>query len=87
MKIATISSKGQITLPSSLLKELQLQPKHKVIIRRAKNAIFIEPLQRSIVEETAGSLTHLVPPEKRGVSFKKIRAITQRLAAEEIMKE
>lgn len=86
MKIATISSKGQITLPRSLLRDLNIVPKSKVLIKRSNGFLVIQPIKKSIVEQTAGSLAKYIPPDKRGVSFAKIREITQKLAAEELVK-
>lgn len=87
MKIATISSKGQITLPRSLMQELDITTKSKVLIERSNGTLVIQPIRKSIVEQTAGSLAKYIPKEKRGVPFNKIREITQRLAAEELMKK
>lgn len=41
--IAIISNKGQITIPSTIRKELKLKVGNKVIISHSKNAISIKP--------------------------------------------
>lgn len=87
MKIATVSSKGQITLPRSLLRDVNITLKSKVLIKRSNGFIVIQPIKKSVVEETAGSLAKYIPKEKRGVPFAKIREITQKLAAEELVKK
>lgn len=84
MKIATISSKGQITLPRSLLRELNIRPKQKVFIQRENGAFLITPIKKSITEELAGSLTKYIHPSKLGVPFEEVRRKTQELAAKEL---
>lgn len=41
MKVATVSSKGQITLPLSLRKQLGIEPHERVVIEAAQDAILI----------------------------------------------
>ena len=41
----------------------------------------IKPIKKSMVEELAGSLSHLIPEAKKGKSFAYIRRKTQQEAA------
>ncbi|HRN70754.1 MAG TPA: AbrB/MazE/SpoVT family DNA-binding domain-containing protein [Candidatus Woesebacteria bacterium] len=88
MKIATVSSKGQITIPQDMLKNiLNISYGSKVILSPDKNTLTIRPLTQSIVEQTAGSLKKFVDPKLLNISFEKVREETQRIAAEEIVKK
>ena len=64
MKIATITSKRQLTIPVSFFKHLALKAGQKVIVSQEDNFIKIEPAL-SIVERLAGSV-------KRPTRFKKM---------------
>ena len=58
MKIATISSKNQITLPVSMLRSLSLKPKARVLIDMLQtddeSGIRIRQAPKSLTEELAG---------------------------------
>lgn len=84
MKIATISSKRQITLPKDILENLHVDRGSKVVLYPDRNILLIKPLKNSIVEQTAGSLAHLVPPEKRGVPWAKVMKETQKIVAKKL---
>lgn len=43
MPFATISTKGQITLPAKLRKQLKMKPHDRVSIEPNENGIFIKP--------------------------------------------
>lgn len=87
MKIATISSKGQITIPKDMQILLNVKYGSKIMLYPNKNALVIKPLKKSIVEQTAGSLAYLVPEKKRGIPFSKIREETQKIVAQELVKK
>lgn len=72
MKIVTISSKRQITLPKSLMEVLGLEPNDQAIVRHEDKRLIFEPMKKSIVEQTAGSLYKHIIPSKRGVSMETI---------------
>ena len=84
MKIATISSKGQITIPQVLLKQLALKPKGKVLVQREKDNIVLKPIKRSVADRLAGALTQYVHPSKLGVSFDVIMEETKKIVAKEL---
>ncbi len=85
MKIATISSKGQITIPKTMQKSINVTYGSKVMLYPDKGILKIKPLKRSITEQTAGSLAHLIPPEKRGIPWSIVIKETQKLAARELV--
>lgn len=87
MRVVTISSKNQISLPISLLRELNLKPKNKVLVKRADGYIMLEPIQESIVEELAGSLTKYVDRKKLGKSFSEIMLETKKRSAARLAKK
>ncbi|PIR03011.1 MAG: hypothetical protein COV60_02535 [Candidatus Magasanikbacteria bacterium CG11_big_fil_rev_8_21_14_0_20_43_7] len=82
----TITSKRQLTIPAKLFKQLGLVTGEKVSIRKKDGLIVIE-LKRSVIEQDAGSLAHLVPPALRGVAFKKVRALARDAALKEKYKK
>lgn len=81
MKIVTLSSKNQIALPYSMTTLLGLKPKQKIMIEFIKNEIVLKPLNLSIVEQTAGSLTQYVQPSKLGKDMGTIMKETKKRTA------
>jgi antitoxin PrlF len=61
--IATITSKGQVTIPAKIRKQLGLAARDKIIFRLGKgNRVEIEPLPLHL-EEAYGSVASLHRPE------------------------
>jgi antitoxin PrlF len=61
--IATVTNKGQITIPLEVRKQLGLSPQDKVVFRLVEgNRLEIEPLQMTL-EDAYGSVTPLSRPE------------------------
>lgn len=84
MKLVTLSSKNQITIPKETVDQLQLLVTRKLILEYKNETIVLKPLKRSIVEQTAGSLSRYVSKKKLGKSFKSIMEETKRKAAKEL---
>lgn len=84
MKIATISSKGQITIPKDVQKMMNVTYGSKVMLYPDKDMLMVKPLRKSLVEQTAGSLAHLIPPEKRGIPWSKVIKETQKIVAKKL---
>lgn len=84
MKIALLSVKGQITIPRQIQKDLGVGHGSRLAIYPQKNVIIIKPLKTSITDQTAGSLANLIPLNKKGVPFGKVRQQTQQTAAYEL---
>lgn len=87
MKIATISSKGQITIPKNIQRLLKITHGSKVMVYPKKNILMIKPLRNSLVEQTAGSLKRYADPKKLGIPFLKVREKTQKIVASELAKK
>lgn len=87
MKIATISSKGQITIPKDIQITLNITHGSKVVLYPDRDTLMIKPLKSSIVEQTAGSLKKYVNPKKLGIPFPKVREETQEIVAAELAKQ
>lgn len=87
MKIVTLSSKNQITIPNDLLISLGARSVNKFLLEENKGVITMRPLKNSIVDEVAGSLTKYVSPDKLGVPFEKIMEETKRITAEKLAKK
>lgn len=87
MKIVTLSSKNQITIPNDLLISLGARSVNKFLLKQDNDVIIMRPLKTSIVDEVAGSLTKYVSLDKLGVSFEKIMEETKRITAEKLAKK
>lgn len=87
MRIVTLSSKNQITIPKALLEQLQVYPRSKLLITAEKDTIVVKPLKKSIVDELVGSLTKYVHPSKLGVSFDVIMEETKKIVAKKLAAE
>lgn len=87
MRIVTLSSKNQITIPIALLQQLQVYPRSKLLITAEKDAIVAKPLKKSVAHELAGSLTKYVHPSKLGVPFNVIMEETKRMVAKKLATE
>lgn len=81
MQISLLSSKGQITIPKKIQRELRIGHRSKLAIYPQKDLIIIKPLKSSITEQTAGSLAHFVPESKRGVNFDEVLEETKKMVA------
>lgn len=87
MRIVTLSSKHQITIPTALLEQLQVYPRSKLLITAEKDTIVVKPLKKSVVDELAGSLTKYVHPSKLGVPFDVIMDETRKIVAKKLAAE
>lgn len=87
MKIAKISSKGQITLPHSILADINVAPYDKVIVEQQSNSIVLKPLKKSVVDELAGSLNKYIHPSKFGKSFDEIMEETKKKVVNHLVKK
>lgn len=86
MRIATISSKRQITLAQSLLEKYQLHPLSKVFIEETKEGLIMKPLKKNIIEETFGLFSSYIDKDKKGLSYKKIIKETKNLISKKMAK-
>lgn len=87
MKIATISSKGQLTIPKYVQDMMNITYGSKVMLYPDKDILLIKPLKNSLTQQTAGSLKKYSNPKKLGVPFSKVREETQKIAAKELAKK
>jgi AbrB family looped-hinge helix DNA binding protein len=71
---ATVTSKGQVTLPKSVRDTLQLKAGDRVWFRVHKDCAVLAKVPNFL--DLAGSVP--VPPAKRGASWSRIRADTWR---------
>lgn len=84
MKIVTISSKSQITIPKDFLIALSLKPKSKILMEKKDEELSLRPIKKSVAEELAGSLTKFVHPSKLGKSIKEIDEETRKIVAKHL---
>lgn len=87
VKIATISSKGQITIPRNFQLTMNVTYGQRVMIYPDKDTLIIKPLKGSIVQQTAGSLKRYVDQSKLGVPFPQVRKETQKIVARHLAKK
>lgn len=81
MRIATISSKRQVTLAKSLLEKYALYPSNKVILEEKEGGLMLKPMKESIVAATFGSLSRYVPKVKKGLSYSQIIKNTKKIVS------
>jgi AbrB family looped-hinge helix DNA binding protein len=70
--IATLTTKGQVTVPVEIRRALDLKAQDKLIFRLANGKIEVEPLPMTL-EEAYGSVSPLGNPE----SFDVVRAMVR----------
>ena len=87
MKIVTLSSKRQITIPKHILGDRILRPGDRMIIQREQDGLSIKPLGTSVVRETAGSLGQYIASAKRGVSLSAILRETKKKTSKKLARE
>lgn len=85
MQIVTISSKNQITLPVALLRSFGLTQFQKLLIDKDEEQIVLRPLKKSIVAETAGSLTPHVASTKLGRGWKEVLRETKKIVSKRLV--
>ncbi|MEI7615366.1 MAG: AbrB/MazE/SpoVT family DNA-binding domain-containing protein [Actinomycetota bacterium] len=57
MFLTTLSSKGQIILPSEFRKKINIEKGTKLIVEIENNKIILTPVKREFFENIAGSLS------------------------------
>ena len=87
MKIVTLSSKRQITIPKHILGDRILLPGDRLIIQKEQYGLSIKPLGTSVVRETAGSLGQYISSAKRGVSLAEILRETKKKTSKKLAGE
>lgn len=83
MTRATISDKGQITLPAQARKKLGLIPRSKVEIEVRDNEIIIRPA--ASISELYGSLNEYAKDKTE--NWETMRRVTEKTIAEEVANE
>lgn len=83
MNLSTVSSKGQITLPSAMRRKLGIKPETKVEIELQEDAIVVRPL-RSISDLRGIFRDHAAKPP---LTWEQERALAERALAEEGARE
>jgi AbrB family looped-hinge helix DNA binding protein len=56
MRTTTVSSKGQVTIPAALLRELHLQPGTTLLVVPVRNGVMLVARPDSAADELAGSV-------------------------------
>ena len=83
MATATVSSKGQITLPAAARRKLKIKPRSRVEVEVRENEIVIRPTKSlrelyGIFHEAAKGKTE---------DWETVRTLTERAVAEEVMRK
>ena len=84
MKIVTLSSKRQITIPTDILEDRPLRPGDKLMIQKDRDGFLVKLLGTSVVREVAGSLGKYIPSSKRGISLSKILQETKKKTSKKL---
>lgn len=84
MPIATLTSKGQVTIPKEIRKFLNLEPSAKVIISVENSRAVIKPLYGNILD-IGGSVK--IPNKRKPTSFHEVRNKTKNVVSKKIVLE
>lgn len=82
MSEATVTSKGQITIPKSIRKALNLKTKDKVVFATQGNQAIMVPVKSSI-RDLYGSIKHTGKP----IDFEEQRRETAKARARKVIKD
>lgn len=83
MNYATITSKGQLTIPKAIRQKLQLATGVKIALYPTADGFVGKPKRKSRILDILGDLKYL----DKGEPLSKIREKTQMLATEEIVRK
>jgi antitoxin PrlF len=78
-----MTSKGQVTIPAELRRELGLEPGDRVEFVRDNGSIQVRKAE-SIVRKLAGSVTP--PPGRENWTWEEIREFTEREVAKDVLR-
>ena len=78
--IRTVTSKGQVTIPSEVRDALGVKPNSQVVVSLQEGKVVIEPVTMTL-EEAFGSVKPITRPE----NFKALRAIALEEKAEKVI--
>lgn len=67
-KIATITSKRQLTIPADIFSKTEFKSNSKVVVELTEEGLLVKPA-KNMLEEIGGSVT--VPESKKGISAEK----------------
>jgi len=81
MPIATVTSKWQVTIPAQIRKTLGLRPHDKLIFRKTRDGVLIQPVRDFLSFYGAGE--HDGPP----LDFDELRARTASEMARQVREE
>lgn len=87
MRIVTVSSRRQITLPVDLSKDLNIRPASRLLIERKDENIMLKPLKGSVIDEVGGSLTRYIHPSKLNQPFNKVLEETKKIVAQKLARK
>ncbi|GBE36177.1 putative regulator PrlF [bacterium BMS3Bbin07] len=81
MPVATLTSKGQMTIPKEVRKALNLKPSEKVIIVVEGDQAVIKPLRGNILD-IGGSIK--IPDKEKPIDFHKVRESVKKGVAKRV---
>lgn len=87
MPIVKLSSQRQITIPKWMLELIGAKAHDKLVVKFEDNRLILELIKKDLVEELAGSLAHLVPPDKRNIPIEEAIKMAKDIAAQHIARE
>lgn len=87
MYLAKISSQHQITIPVEIMRRLGLSQADRLMISLEQGKIILQPQKKSVADELAGSLDHLIAENKKGKNLKEIMRKTKIATAKKLVQE
>lgn len=70
-ELTTVSTKGQLVIPSEIREALQIQPGTRMVVMQEENRIILQPVNERFLKETRGitaggrSLSDMLLEERR----------------------
>lgn len=87
MKVATISTQRQITLPKVILEMLSLAPRDSVVLELKDDGVMVKPVPESVTRMIAGSVGHKISKEKKKIPIDDAIKMAKKTAARKIANE
>jgi AbrB family looped-hinge helix DNA binding protein len=82
MPIATLTAKGQVTIPKAIREALGLEAQSQIMVTVEKNSVIMTPVRQNLL-----GLRGFVTPKERPTDFAHVRSVVQSAVARQVMQE
>ena len=80
MPIATLTAKGQVTIPKPIRDALGLEVQSKIMVTIEKGSVIMTPVRQSLL-----SLRGVVTPQEKPTNFAHVRSAVQSSVAQQVV--